>query len=308
MNKPDVSIIVPCYNVEKYLVECLESLVTQSAYADTEIICINDGSTDKTLDILQDFSLLHDRVNLISQSNKGLSEARNAGLRVASGEYVMFVDSDDTISERMVELGLNAFRTYNIDCVNFKMKAYPDFDADEKALSDIKGLNDWLSNKYQGVQYFDFDKAYTTNANVCNKMYRLSDIKGKIEFVPNLLYEDIYFSWRMFFNTKVMYYTDEVQYNYRIRPNSIMTNTEKEKDYYKAMHHFYNWEELIRDLSYDKYTFLNNRDNLLRLLDKYTWQVKYYSPDDKKDEIQDYSDKLREWFLEIYNNYKKMEV
>ena len=91
-----VSIIVPIYNTEKYLEECLKSIVTQS-YPYLEIICVNDGSTDKSSEIIEKFAKNDRRIVVINQENKGLSAARNVGTDKARGEYIMYVDADDFI-------------------------------------------------------------------------------------------------------------------------------------------------------------------------------------------------------------------
>lgn len=96
-DKPLVSIIVPIYNVEKYLSACMESIVNQT-YSNIEIILVNDGSTDKSFEIANQFLNQCDNVILINQSNKGVSVARNKGLEIAKGEWIVFVDSDDIIS------------------------------------------------------------------------------------------------------------------------------------------------------------------------------------------------------------------
>ena len=101
-NSPVVSIIVPVYNSEPYLEECLLSIVNQTCRS-IEIILVNDGSTDRSFEIMESYSIRDDRIVLLSQSNRGASAARNAGLKVAKGEYILFVDSDDTIRNDTVE-------------------------------------------------------------------------------------------------------------------------------------------------------------------------------------------------------------
>ena len=93
-NQPKVSIIVPVYNVEEYLVKCLDSLVNQTL-KEIEIICINDGSTDNSLEILNTYAQKDSRITIIDKKNEGVSAARNTGLNISKGEYIMFVDSDD---------------------------------------------------------------------------------------------------------------------------------------------------------------------------------------------------------------------
>jgi glycosyltransferase involved in cell wall biosynthesis len=93
---PKVSIVIPVYNVEKYLRQCLDSVVNQTL-KDIEIICVNDGSTDNSLQILEEYANKDDRIKIINKDNGGLSSARNAGLEIATGVYIGFVDSDDYI-------------------------------------------------------------------------------------------------------------------------------------------------------------------------------------------------------------------
>ena len=89
-----LSVIVPVYNTEKYLRECLDSVINQTL-KDIEIICINDGSTDRSLDILKEYALKDNRIKIIDKKNEGVAAARNDGIRIANGEFVCFMDSDD---------------------------------------------------------------------------------------------------------------------------------------------------------------------------------------------------------------------
>ena len=98
-----LSIIVPVYNVEKYLVRCIDSLVTQDVDAcDYEIIMVNDGSTDNSLSVAEDLAAKYNNIVIVSHENRGLAAARNTGLRNASGQYVMFVDSDDYLTPNVI--------------------------------------------------------------------------------------------------------------------------------------------------------------------------------------------------------------
>lgn len=113
---PKVSIIVPVYNVEKYLPKCLDSLVNQT-FKDIEIICVNDGSPDNSIDILNEYAQKDDRVKVITKENGGLFSARHEGMKYINGEYVIFVDSDDWVSHSLVEKCLNAAKVENPDVV-----------------------------------------------------------------------------------------------------------------------------------------------------------------------------------------------
>ena len=105
-SKPLVSVVLPIYNVEKYLPKCLDSVVGQS-YENIEIICINDGSPDESEKIVADYMKNDSRIVLINQKNQGLSGARNTGIENAKGEYIMFLDSDDWIDPETVEVAVD---------------------------------------------------------------------------------------------------------------------------------------------------------------------------------------------------------
>lgn len=116
---PKVSVIVPVYNVEKYLEKCLETLISQTL-KDIEIICINDGSKDSSLNILKKYALNDERIKIIDKHNEGLSAARNDGLNAATGEYIGYVDSDDWVDLNFYEKLYNAAKKYNAEaaCAN----------------------------------------------------------------------------------------------------------------------------------------------------------------------------------------------
>ena len=109
-----ISIIVPCYNVEKYLEKCLDSLINQTL-RDIEIICVNDGSNDLTPDILKRYAASDKRIQIINRENGGLSAARNTGLVHAQGEFVAYVDSDDWVDLNFYEKLYNSAKKYNAE-------------------------------------------------------------------------------------------------------------------------------------------------------------------------------------------------
>ena len=111
-----VSIVIPIYNAEKYLDCCLKSIVTQS-YPYLEIVCVNDGSTDNSVNIINEYAQKDNRFVVVNQSNKGLSSARNEGTKKASGSYIMYVDADDFIEVNAVEVMLKNILTYKTDFV-----------------------------------------------------------------------------------------------------------------------------------------------------------------------------------------------
>ena len=114
--QPLISIIVPVYNVEQYLAQCLDSIVNQT-YSNIEVICVNDGSLDSSAEILRHYARIDNRIKIIDQENQGLSGARNTGLKYAKGKYLMFIDSDDWIDLETCEAVVNSAEHYNADLV-----------------------------------------------------------------------------------------------------------------------------------------------------------------------------------------------
>ena len=108
-----ISIIIPVYNVEKYLRECLDSILAQS-YKDFEIILVDDGSTDSSGNICDEYSMKYENIKVLHKNNNGLSSARNAGLDIAQGEYILFIDSDDVVSPVMLETLMAHVAGYDI--------------------------------------------------------------------------------------------------------------------------------------------------------------------------------------------------
>ena len=125
IENPKISIIIPVYNVEKYLRECLNSVVNQTM-RDIEIICVNDGSTDGSLDILKEYAKKDDRIIVINQTNGFVESARNNGLKIAKGEYIQFVDSDDYLELNACETAYKYALLYNADVVVFGYKNFPE--------------------------------------------------------------------------------------------------------------------------------------------------------------------------------------
>ena len=127
MNKPKVSILIPCYNVEKYIRQCMDSVINQTL-KEIEIICVDDGSTDNSLTILENYAQRDKRIQIFSQQNLHAGIARNHGLEKASGKYVHFMDSDDLLIDNNVYENLYKIikSQKNINIIKFKNKAFDD--------------------------------------------------------------------------------------------------------------------------------------------------------------------------------------
>jgi glycosyltransferase involved in cell wall biosynthesis len=259
------SIIIPVYNVEKYLAECLESVIQQT-FKDIEIICVNDGSTDNSLEILTEFAQKDTRIKLINKENGGLSSARNTGLQYATCEYIYFLDSDDFIKPDLFENAYNVLKNNDVDCYCFSSEAFTEDEAQNK----IYYPNKYLRVKNTGLVKCDFKILQRSNIQVWNKIFRLSLInKYGIRFIDKLLFEDIFFTWAYFFISKKAYFEPRIFHKYRIRNNSIMSISNAKKDYNLAISHLYNWHELILFLEKHDDIFEKNFKNLMKLLKKY---------------------------------------
>lgn len=142
-----ISIIIPIYNAEKYLMRCVSSVLSQS-YSNIEVILVNDGSTDGSLSVCESLVANDDRIKIISQKNGGVSKARNAGIALANGGYIMFVDSDDYMLPNMCEVMLDTLKSKQTDCVICGVKETgnglwsPEINMDYKSMEDFK--NDFI--------------------------------------------------------------------------------------------------------------------------------------------------------------------
>ena len=212
-----ISVIVPVKNVEKYLKECLSSVLSQS-YKDFELICINDGSTDSSYDILKKFAKNDKRIVLISHAKSlGVSAARNAGLEIARGEFIFFLDSDDFLLPDSLER-MNRLMTPDVDAVISSVK-----DIFDESFPNVCGGGH--SIPYQGKIRLDYADLFKFNQAVFPKLYRRERIKKlKLSFPTDLLWEDNYWHWLYFSGMPCVYFDQIPAYCYRRRLGSIMSS------------------------------------------------------------------------------------
>ncbi len=226
-----VSIIIPVYNVEKYLRQCLDSVVLQTL-KDIEIICINDGSTDSSFDILKEYEEKDKRIIIINKENEGLSAARNLGILKARGEYIGFVDSDDWLELDFYEKLYNAAKKYQADiaCTNIR-RVYEDFSECLYMKCDKYRSFAKLRKKYKLAQLPE-------NCYVMNRIYeRIKLQKSKLQFENGVTFEDIVFSHKVIYFLGKLVTVPDTNYYYRDNPYSIV-NIRSEKriaDYKNAI-------------------------------------------------------------------------
>lgn len=302
-----LSVIIPVYNVEPYLEQCLDSVVNQT-YKNLEIICINDGSTDNSLKILEKYQKKDSRIKLINQKNKGLSEARNAGLDVAKGEYIAFVDSDDYLELNAYEEAMNVvLQDKTIDLVEFKINTFAENDG-QININRARGISRYYENMFLTKQHAIV---------VWNKVFKAEIInKTNMRFIPNLIHEDNFFTNAYLLFKEKSFFINSLFYNYRIRTQSIIGEQIK-SDYKKKMDLYYNYDALVdfarmhniyeqkKDYIYSRYIgqiskFCNDEKRLMEAINHW----------DKKILDSDCSDKLKAKYLKkrklIKNRMKRV--
>ena len=245
-----ISVIVPVYNVEKYLNECLDSVLAQT-FKDFEVICVNDGSTDNSPEILRQYADKDQRVKIVTQSNQGLSMARNNGLKEACGRYVYFVDSDDAIHPQCLELAHFLAETNNADLVCFsyakikeKMPKVIHFDTKE------------LKSKTTSFPLKScFRKKHKIRFNVWTKFYRRNLLDG-LEFIPKIHFEDYPHTFAVMARKPKTVIADVPLYFYRINENSIShqkSSPQQIKDYHtgiSSVYEIYKAPELKKEFAF----------------------------------------------------------
>lgn len=227
MNDPIISVVVPMYNVERYIAKCITSIVNQSLN-NIEIIIIDDGSTDNSLKIVKEKFSSESRIIIFSQTNQGLSCARNAGLNIAKGKYVAFIDGDDWIDSAMLEEMYDNAVQYGSDVVSCRLQ-YENID---NGTCSISGRN-FTSNVISGEILLEdvlLGKNIQTSAAI--KIYRTSWLKEmNLYFKPGLINEDVLYILEIAYYANKISLVNKPFYHAVERASSITRNfTEKNID------------------------------------------------------------------------------
>lgn len=236
--KPKFSIIIPIYNAEKYLNRCILSIINQT-YRDFEIILVDDGSKDNSGTICDKYAENDARIKVIHQNNSGVSTARNAGLKNAVGDYIIFVDSDDYIEFDMLEKIKYILDKYDVDCI-------------------IYNLNNIIETKYVDEDelienMIKLIKTETINAP-WNKLYKRNIIeKYNIQYDERIeIGEDLLFSIKYISKIKKVYLLNERLYNYVIENNNSLTTKYKENKYGQLMFVNDRIKKILKDYNDEK--------------------------------------------------------
>ena len=256
---PKISIIIPCYKVEKYLRRCLDSVLSQT-FCEWEAICVDDGSPDECGNILDEYAKCDYRFKVIHQENQGLSMARNNGKKLATGDYIYFLDSDDAMHPQLLEVAYGLAQKHNADLVNFEC-----YNSDKEEFKnkniDVNKVKTKVTNNpiFQGSR----KERYRIHFNVWTKLYKKELLDG-IDFIPGIHFEDFPHTFAVLSKSPKTVITREKLYFYQPNDGSISKqsgNPKQIKDYYagiNSIYEIYKAPELKKELVFLKRNLIPN--------------------------------------------------
>lgn len=240
--KANISVIIPVYNVEKYLSECLDSVVNQT-YKNLQIILVDDGSTDFSGKICDVYAEKDNRITVVHQKNAGAGAAKNTGLELIDGDYFSIIDSDDYIELDMYEKMVNSLEKYNADivqCLFRNVFVNDSFDRKYKIKSNYPKV---LTSKRFLKEYL-YDWKYAIFANKVFKSSLLKDIR----FPVGRKIDDEFFTYKLVCNAKKVVNIDNILYNYRMRKTSVMNENDTDRLIYDRIDCFIERYNYVSDI------------------------------------------------------------
>jgi glycosyltransferase involved in cell wall biosynthesis len=246
-----ISILIPVYNVEKYLKRCLDSVINQTMQ-DIEIICVNDGSTDHSLSILEEYASKDSRIKIISQENKGLLATRKVCIHYATSEYCMILDSDDWLELNTCEMTYHYIQEYDVEILQFQ---YILEDCDDQKLKQQWNNAFPCNKKLSALEALSLITQYhpMLGCNIHGKLIKTSLYRNTLQHIEDIsitMAEDQYISCILFYFAQSYYSIEEKYYHYQY--GSGITNLSKErlkkirndlKLVYHSIENFYNTHE-----------------------------------------------------------------
>lgn len=261
-----ISVVIPVYNVEKYLSECLDSVVNQT-YKNLQIIIVDDGSTDFSRKICDVYAEKDNRITVVHQKNAGAGAAKNTGLELIDGDYFSIIDSDDYIELDMYEKMVNSLEKYNADIVQCLFRnVYVNDSFDRKYK--FKGNYPKVLTPKNFLKEYLYDWKY---AIFWNKLFKKSLLQN-IKFPVGRKIDDEFFTYKLICNSKKIVNIEDVLYSYRMRKTSVMNENDSDRLIYDRIDCFVERYDYIRR----KYPSLNKK-YLTKLYDSllyYKTQVK----------------------------------
>lgn len=265
---PEISIIVPVYNVEKYLKRCIDSILNQS-FTDFELILVDDGSTDNSGKIIDEYAIKDERIKVIHKENGGQGSARNRGLDIAKGNYIGFIDSDDWIHKDMYKILYENIIKYNMDISQIDHKPTSSYINDEDIINEKVHIVDNILEEFGNCTSFEL----LPYIFVWNKLYK-ADIWSNFRFPENKFAEDLRVIYKIYDKSNKMIKIDRKLYYYFMSDNS----STRGKFNIKKLEDIEAWEEMLQ--------FFNNKHSDInisnlkavfcgRLLRYYFWSYEY---------------------------------
>ena len=288
-----ISVIIPIYNVEKYIKQCIESVLKQT-YKKIEIILVDDGSPDQCGEICDEYVKRDERIRVIHKKNGGLSDARNKGLEMSSGEYVIFIDSDDYIAPTMIEKLFLACEKFDAQIATCFFERVEGKHETREKQSELQLVT---KRRYGGKELL-VSLYSTTNSPIAfvawNKLYKKDlFLSNNIRYPVGKYHEDTFTTYKLIYMSTYVVVINEILYFYRVRPESITTEafTMKRLDCLEAMA-----EET------DFYESNDEKDLLGMAINQYCYSaIKLYHMAKKAKNLY----RKEECLIRIYSDYKK---
>lgn len=278
-----ISVIIPVYNVEKYIDKCVKSVLNQS-YKEIEIVLVNDGSTDSCLDLCEQYSKKDSRIIVVNKANGGLSSARNAGIDVATGEYIVFIDADDFVCSDYIEKLYNAIKLTKSDMAVCGIEIVDEQGNKTNRLSTGNIYNESIPFTNECMTPYEMEKRYYTDKNgfmyvvAWNKIYSKYIFK-KLRYDVGKIFEDEYIFPQLIRKCKKIVFIPDKLYFY-VQRNSGITSRSKQNDKLQYITEIYERRENI-------YREEANRELLSMVCEKFLRQsISYYIYLDKKGRYQ----------------------
>lgn len=291
-----ISVIVPVYNVEKYLSSCIESIINQT-YHNLEILLIDDGSTDNSGKICDEYAQKDERIHVVHQENKGQSCARNVGIKRASGRYIAFVDSDDRLHLKMYEKLISMMKEKNADIAFCELKAVSEKEQVEDNIDESNIYEKFLTPS-------EALREILLNAKVGNyvmiKLFK-RELFDKLLFPENKVYEDVATLYKIVHRAERIAYTNQELYYYLVGRSGATTSTfteKKIKDSLEAYHDQYKF--IVRN-----YPDLNQIASLI-FCKMYTSAIEKICMNHYLDML--YIDEVQEKYIDFKNAFKNLNT
>ena len=288
---PKVSVIVPVYNSEKYIEECLNSIINQTL-KDLEIIIVDDGSSDSSPQICDEYASKDSRIKVIHKENAGLGVSYNTGINAATGEYIGFIESDDFAQENMYEDLYNLAEKYNPDIIKSAWFMY--YTANGNATKDFQMCD---FNTWQVINITHYPWLLTKQFSVWSAIYKTDFLKNKnISFLetPGASYQDVAFTYKAFCQSNSMVITPNAYIHYRQDNENSSINSKEKADVifgeYEEVDRFFNQHPEIKKWA--------NTDKLVKQFWDYNWNYGRIADKYKPDFIKHFAENFRKY---MYN-------